>query len=580
VAKAPINVTITGDYNDRDIQRAINDLNSLKRGGADTGAAMGGFSKVSGLAFAAVSAAAVAAGAVLTKFFTDSIGAAMEDEKSMRSLQIAMENMGLAAQNAPVEEFVDKLARVTGVADNQLRPSLQRLITVTGDVEKSQASLSLAMDIAAGTGRDLDQVTMALARAHTGQFTALNRLGVGLDQATLKSKDMDKITGALSDKFAGQAAAAAETYAGRMARIQVAVGEAQEEIGVALLEAIESVTNAMGGPDGFIATIDHAGVRIADFIRGVTVVVTTIQDLTTGAQNAIGPLSLVGDGFEFIDRASPVGVLKDLAGRLADMGAESRAAAEEQRGMASATVATARAAGGAVGPMDDLTDATDDTGSAARTSAKSYVALFESIVNAARVARDFANTSGTVTSAIREGVEMGGIKDFWNTYSEGARGAARAAREAKQAIDEANDAAARRPSGGGGGGGGGPAPAPEPAPFVTPEQVAAFTPILTPQQFRATAAGRPPSGEARLFAEIRAFAEGGIINRPTIGLVGEAGPEAIIPLDQMGRMGGTTNITINVTAGMGTDGGEVGRQIVDALRQYQRRNGPVPIAVA
>lgn len=580
MAKAPINVTITGDYNDRDIQRAINDLNSLKRGGADTGAAMGNFSKVSGVAFAAVGAAAFAAGAALTKFFTDSIGAAMEDEKSMRSLQVAMENMGLAAQNAPVEDFVKRLSLATGVADDQLRPALQRLITVTGDVEQSQASLSLAMDIAAGTGRDLDQVTMALARAHTGQFTALNRLGVGLDQATLKSKDMDKITAALTDKFSGQAAAAADTYAGRMSRVQVAVGEAQEEIGVALLEAIESVTNAMGGPDGFITTIDHAGVRIADFIRGITVVVTGLQDVATGAQNAFGPLSLVADGFEFIDRTSPVGTLKMVFGALADMGAESRAAADEQRGMASATVAAARAAGSAVGPMDDLTDATDDTGSAARTSAKSYVALFESIVNAARVARDFANTSGTVTSAIREGVEMGGIKDFWNTYSEGARGATRAAREAKQAIDEVNAAASHRPSGGGGGGGGGPAPEPEPAPFVTPQQVAAFTPILTPQQFRATAAGRPPSGEARLFAEIRAFAEGGVIRRPTIGLVGEAGPEAIIPLDQMGRMGNMTNLTINVTAGIGTDGAEVGRQIVDALRQYERRNGPVPISVA
>jgi len=578
VAKAPINVTITGDYNDRDIQRAINDLNSLKRGGADTGAAMGSFSKVSGMAFAAVGAAAFAAGAALTKFFTDSIGAAMEDEKSMRSLQVAMENMGLAAQNAPVEDFVKRLSLATGVADDQLRPALQRLITVTGDVEQSQASLSLAMDIAAGTGRDLDQVTMALARAHTGQFTALNRLGVGLDQATLKAKDMDKITAALTDKFSGQAAAAADTYAGRMARVQVAVGEAQEEIGVALLEAIESVTNARGGPDGFITTIDHAGVRIADFIRGITVVVTGLQDIATGAQNAFGPLSLVADGFEFIDRTSPVGTLKMVFGALADMGAESRAAADEQRGMASATVAAGRAAGSAIGPIDDLTDATDDTGSAARSSAKSYVALFESIVNAARVARDFANTSGTVTSAIREGVEMGGIKDFWNTYSEGARGATRAAREAKQAIDEANDAASRRPSR--------PAPAAVPVTGSAADQVSNVITVMAPA---------PVDAFQRAFddPEIRAiresldalygpmpFAEGGVVTRPTLGLVGEAGPEAIIPLDQMVRMGNMTNLTINVTAGIGTDGAEVGRQIVDALRQYQRRNGPVPISVA
>jgi hypothetical protein len=43
-------------------------------------------------------------------------------------------------------------------------------------------------------------------------------------------------------------------------------------------------------------------------------------------------------------------------------------------------------------------------------------------------------------------------------------------------------------------------------------------------------------------------------------------------------MGSNINLTVN--AGMGTNGAEVGRQIVDALKQYERRNGPVPITVA
>lgn len=126
-------------------------------------------------------------------------------------------------------------------------------------------------------------------------------------------------------------------------------------------------------------------------------------------------------------------------------------------------------------------------------------------------------------------------------------------------------------------GGGGPAPAPEPAPAPAP---APFVPILTPQQFRATASGRPPSGEGRIWAEIRAFAEGGIVTQPTFGLIGEAGPEAVIPLDRMSSNGGGTTINLTVNAGMGADGAEVGRQVVEALRQYQRRNGPVPISVA
>jgi hypothetical protein len=74
------------------------------------------------------------------------------------------------------------------------------------------------------------------------------------------------------------------------------------------------------------------------------------------------------------------------------------------------------------------------------------------------------------------------------------------------------------------------------------------------------------------------FAKGGIVTGPTLGLVGEAGPEAIIPLskfdDIVGKRGGG-NITINVNAGMGTDGAAVGEQIVNAIRRYERTSGAV-----
>jgi phage-related protein len=73
------------------------------------------------------------------------------------------------------------------------------------------------------------------------------------------------------------------------------------------------------------------------------------------------------------------------------------------------------------------------------------------------------------------------------------------------------------------------------------------------------------------------LADGGIVYRPTLAMIGEAGPEAVVPLSRGGGMGTTINLTVN--AGMGTDGADVGRLIVDALRQYQRRNGPVPISV-
>jgi hypothetical protein len=70
------------------------------------------------------------------------------------------------------------------------------------------------------------------------------------------------------------------------------------------------------------------------------------------------------------------------------------------------------------------------------------------------------------------------------------------------------------------------------------------------------------------------LATGGIVTGPTPALVGEAGPEAVIPLNKMGNLGGNTyNITVN--AGMGSNGAQVGQEIVAAIRKYERASGPV-----
>lgn len=69
------------------------------------------------------------------------------------------------------------------------------------------------------------------------------------------------------------------------------------------------------------------------------------------------------------------------------------------------------------------------------------------------------------------------------------------------------------------------------------------------------------------------FAEGGIVRRPVVGMVGEAGPEAIIPLNKAGSMGSNYNITVN--AGMGADGTRIGEQIIKEIKRYERQSGPV-----
>jgi hypothetical protein len=68
-----------------------------------------------------------------------------------------------------------------------------------------------------------------------------------------------------------------------------------------------------------------------------------------------------------------------------------------------------------------------------------------------------------------------------------------------------------------------------------------------------------------------ALAEGGIVTGPTNALIGEAGPEAVIPLDKMGRMGSVYNITINANVA----DARLGEVVVNAIKRYERTSGPV-----
>ena len=190
---------------------------------------------------AAFLAVGAAAGAMAIKIGIDAVKAAVEDEKAQKSLAITLKNTTKAtdAQVKSVEDYIDKTARASGVADDVLRPSLDRLLRSTSDITKAQKLQTLALDIAAGTGKDLATVTEALGKAYDGNLGALKRIGVPLDENIIKTKDFDAATKALSETFAGQADAAAETFAGRMARIKIAIDEAKEQLGQALLPLLE-----------------------------------------------------------------------------------------------------------------------------------------------------------------------------------------------------------------------------------------------------------------------------------------------------------------------------------------------------
>lgn len=214
----------------------------------------------------------------LYAFGKNAVKAFAADEKAARSLALALANTGNAFASIEVEKFIGDLQRATGVLDDNLRPAFRTLLTATGNVKKSQDGLALALDIAAGTGKDLSAVSMALAKAYGGQTTALSRLGAGLSKATLASGDLDLILGELTDKFSGQALAAAEGYSGAIAKLAVASANAKEIIGKDLLDAMQMIAGK-DGIGGATTAMESFATQIGNAIYGIGVLTKAIKSL-------------------------------------------------------------------------------------------------------------------------------------------------------------------------------------------------------------------------------------------------------------------------------------------------------------
>jgi len=220
-----------------DIDNLKKNLNSGSNEVEGFGTKLGGFAKKAGAAFAVAGAAAAA---YAGKLLVDGVKSAIEDEAAQAKLATTLKNVTGATNNQikAVEDYITQTALANGITDDQLRPSLDRLIRSTKDATKAQELQSLALDIAAGTGKDLSAVSEALGKAYDGNLGALKRLGVGIDDSIIKSKNFDAAAAALSKTFEGQASQQAETFAGKMARLNVAFDEAKETVGSYVLDAI------------------------------------------------------------------------------------------------------------------------------------------------------------------------------------------------------------------------------------------------------------------------------------------------------------------------------------------------------
>jgi len=227
-----------------DVDNFTKNLDKADKDVATFGDKVAKFGKIAGAAFAAAGAAAVA---YAGKLAIDGVKSAIEDEAAQAKLANTLRNVTKATddQVAATEDYILKTSLATGVADDELRPSLDRLTRATKDLDKAQQLQTLALDIAAGSGKSLQAVTESLSKAQEGNLAGLSRLGVGLDKAELKTLTFDQITAKLAGTFENQASKQADTFQGKLARLTVAFDEGKETVGAYILDAITPMVEAL-----------------------------------------------------------------------------------------------------------------------------------------------------------------------------------------------------------------------------------------------------------------------------------------------------------------------------------------------
>jgi len=239
----------------------------------------------------AFAAAAAAAGAAAIAIGIEGVKAAIADEKAQTQLALALENATGAtqAQIKATEDSILQMSLATGVADDELRPALGRLVRSTGDITKAQDLLSTALDISAATGKPVEAIANSLAKAYDGNTAALGKLGVGLSTAELKTMSFEQVQGRLTELFGGAAARNADTYAGKIARVQVAFGEAKEAVGTALLPILDTLlqfinNNALPAINAFTDAFSITG--SAGFGKVINDVAGILKSIVTPIFNA------------------------------------------------------------------------------------------------------------------------------------------------------------------------------------------------------------------------------------------------------------------------------------------------------
>lgn len=169
--------------------------------------------------------------------------AASEDIKSQQLLATQLRNTAGATdeQIAGIENVINAMQRQVGIVDDELRPAFATIVRATGETTQAQRLLALSADIAAGTGRDLASVSVAVAKAATGQTTALTRLVPSLKGAADFASEAEK-------QFKGMAETAAANDPFKM--MSIIFEDLQEQVGMKLVPYLQQMVKYLESPAG------------------------------------------------------------------------------------------------------------------------------------------------------------------------------------------------------------------------------------------------------------------------------------------------------------------------------------------
>lgn len=179
----------------------------------------------------------------LSKILKNSAKAAVEDGKSQALLANALKNTVGATAGAirGAEEFVAKTQLSSSVLDDELRPSLATAVRATGSLAKGQKLLNTALNVSAGTGKDLKTVTNAIAKAYNGNTASLKKLLPSIKAGSDFMAQLDK-------EFAGASETAAKNDPYKA--LSVIFNDIQETIGMALIPALQEFAKYLKTPEG------------------------------------------------------------------------------------------------------------------------------------------------------------------------------------------------------------------------------------------------------------------------------------------------------------------------------------------